>query len=552
MESFHTTFDPSIDGFAFANRFSWTEEEREVVRDVFAGALDDDESYPRSGAPLPDPVLAAGDSRPLPPDVAAALLLDAARDLAGEFAEGARRDGGGAFGLCAGMAAAVLDYRLANWVVPRGTGPDDQPSRETASGRVLRDYLWGRLVSGLALNAPVLLEWLVALRLPGDGGTDWLCDRTREHWRHLTSLMPVSGDPVPLALMGSSTSPLQHQQVLAIGFDDTGHDAGTLYLYDPNIPDDVARVEFDLRGDGITTTRDEPLTSMPGRGLLQGFFADAYNFTRPPVTLAATLRADPTCAVAGAPIHFATRVVNRGYHTSPEFAVAIEGDGGEIELREAAPKALDEGIDRDFDTTGTFEHPGSHSAVATAVLTTSDGTEVRRELAPLRADAPPPNVAVRSNPPLVIEPEHDCVSTVVPAGGRISCRVKRSSLAWIPDGVEPVYAWEAAGQTGTGPVFVFTVPDAPGEPFDVRCTVTAGECWSSGVQTITPLPAAEADRLIAVCTFLNEVRAEKLLPFFTRWERTQPVPDAVLPLVETLAGAARRFVDAIEPPVRAP
>ena len=546
MESFHTAFDPSIDGFAFANRFWWTEEEREVVHDLFADALNDDDGRARTAMPIADPVLAGDVPGPLPWALSGELLLEAAQDLAGEFAEAVLRDGGGSYGLCGGMAAAALDYRLANWVVPRGNGPDDQPSRDTPSGKVLRDYLWGRLVASIDLNAPTLLQWLVALKLPGDGGTEWLRDCTREHWRHLTSAMPVTADPMPVALIGSNASPLQHQQLLAIGFDDHGDGTGTLYLYDANQPDDVARIDFDLRGARLATTRDDPLAAMPGRGLLQGFFVEAYNSSRPPATLVATLRADPTCAVAGAHIHFACQVVNRGYHTSPEFLLAIDGDDGEIDLREAAPKALDENIDRAFDTTGAFRAPGSHSAVATAVLVTPDGAEVRRELARMGPGAAP-SVTIRSNPPVVIEPGRDCVSSAVPAGREISCRVQRGSLRWIPPDVEPAFAWEAAGQTGTGPTFVFTVPDTPGEPFEVRCTVTAGECWSLGTETLTPLPATEAERMIAACTFLKEVRIEKLLPFLKRVDGPDPTPDALLPLIDTLAGAARRFVEALEP-----
>jgi hypothetical protein len=554
VESFHTTFDPTIDGFAFANRFSWSEEEREVVHDVFADALvTDDDAPAQAPVPLIDPLLTADGPGPLPPAVSGVLLLEGAQDLAGDFADAVLRDGGGSFGLCGGMAAAALDYRLVNWVIPRGNGPDDQPSRDTPSGRVLRDYLWGRLVAAIEPNAPTLLQCLVALKLPGAGGAEWLRDRTREQWQHLTSAMPVTGDPVPLAVVGTNTSPLQHQQVLAIGFDDTGNDTGSLYLYDANLPDDVARIDFDLRGGRLTTTRDDPLTAMPGRGPLQGFFVEAYNAGRPPPTLAAALRAEPTCALAGAPIHFSCQVVNRGYHTSPEFLVAIHGDAGEIDLREAAAKALDENIDRAFDTTGAFTHPGSHSATATAVLVTSNGTEARRELAWMGVGATP-CVTIRSNPPVVIEPGRDCASRAVPAGGRISCGVQRSSLGWVPVGVEPKYSWEAAGQTGTDETFVFTVPETPGQPFEVRCTVTAGACWSSGTETLTPLPPAEADRLIAACAFLKELRVEKLLPFFNRLDgrESRETPPVLVPMVDTMAAAARRFVHALEPRKREP
>jgi hypothetical protein len=298
---------------------------------------------------------------------------------------------------------------------------------------VLRDYLWGRLVAAIELNAPTLLQCLVVLKLPGAGGAEWLRDRTRE----------------------------------------------------------------------------------------QGFFVEAYNPLRPSPTLAAALHAEPTCAVAGAPIHFACQVVNRGYHTSPEFLVAIHGAAGEIDLREAAAKALDENIDRAFDTTGAFTHPGSHSATATAVLVTSNGTEARRELAWMGAGAAP-CVTIRSNPPVVVEPGRD--------------------------------SWEAAGQTGTDGTFVFTVPDTPGQPFKVRCTVSAGACRSSGAETLTPLPPAEADRLIAACTFLKELRIEKLLPFFNRPDGrgSCETPSVLLPMVDTMAAAARGFVQALDARKREP
>ncbi len=536
MESFRTTFDPSIDGFAFANRFSWTEEEREQVRDLLVDVLQgapDDASRWSWPVPLPDPVLAADERAPLPGVLENELLLEAAQDLADEFAEAVLRDGGGALGLSGGMTVTALDYRTVNWVLPRGNRPDDQPTRESESGRALRNYLWGRLVAGIELNAATLLEYAVALRLPGDGGTEWLRDHTREHWQHVTSAMPVVGDPIPLTLIGNNTSPLCHQNVLVVGFDDAGDDTGSLHVYDPNVPDDLARVDFDLRGRTVTTTRDDPLTTMRDRGLLRGFFVEAYNPTRPPATLAASLRCDPVCAVAGAPVHFECEVVNRGYHTSPEFAVVIQGDGGAVELREPAFKALDENTDRSFDTTGAFTEPGSHSAVANAVLLTTDGGEVHRELAPIEPGSAP-HATIRSNPRVVIELAHDCVSRAVPAGRRITCVVRSSSLAWIPPGVQPVYEWEAAGQTGTGETFQLTVPE-DGQPFEVHCTVRAGECWSSGSVTFTPLPAGEADRVIALCEFLDELGFDRVL-----------TPAAMVPLADSVAGAARRFLSGLE------
>lgn len=267
--------------------------------------------------------------------------------------------------------------------------------------------------------------------------------------------------------------------------------------------------------------------------MLRGFFAEVYKPARPPATLVASLRCDPACAVAGAPIHFACEVANRGYHTSPEFAVAIQGDGGTMELREPSFKALDENIDRSFDTIGEFTEPGSHSVVATAVLVTAGGDEVRREFATTRRDAAA-HVMIRSNPPVVIELARDCVSSAVPAGRRVMLVLRQSSLAWIPAGVQPVYEWEAAGQTGTGETFELTVPETT-QPFEVRCTVRAGDCWSSGSETFTPLPPGEADRVIALCKFLDEVGLDRVL-----------TPAAMVPLADTVAGAARRFLTAVE------
>lgn len=544
MDSFRTTFDPSIDAFAFANRFEWTEEEREAVHDLFAHALDDDALQSAAEpAPLVDRALAAAETEPLPPELTGELMLEAARDLADQFAQSARLEGGGAHGLSGGMVASVLDYRAVNWVVPRGNGPDDEPSRATPTGRVLRDYLWGRTVAALDINAPVLLQFLVALKLPGRDGSAWVRDRTRLHWQHLTSVMPATGDPVPLALVGRDSSPLQHQQVLAFGFDAPRDDTGTLYLYDPNAPDDVSRLDFDLHGDQLTTTRDDALITMPERGLLEGFFVEAYNWRVPPRTLVATLRADPACAVAGAPVHLTCKVVNRGYHTAPEVSVVIEGDGGATEMREGKPQPLDEGMDRTFATTGVFEDPGSHTAVARVALRSQAGSEVRRDLGAER-DGAAPQVTIRSNPSLMLEPARDCVSAAVPAGGRVTWCVQPASLAWVPRDVEPAYQWEAAGQRATDAAFVFTVPDTPGERFDVRCTVRAGECWSTGAVTLTPRPAAEAQRVIAACRFLHEIRLEQLVPFLDHDGR-EPSPGAVLPLVDDLAGAARRLLEAL-------
>ncbi|MBV8951747.1 MAG: hypothetical protein JOZ99_12785 [Actinobacteria bacterium] len=383
MDSFRTSFDPALDGFAFANRFAWTAEERETARDLFAHVLDDDDALPgglAAGLTI-DPLLAGSEPGALPPELQGELLLEAACDLAADFAEAVAVDGGAAYGLCGGMVATALDYRSVNWVVPRGGGPDDGPTRATSSGRVLRDYLWGRTVAALEINAPALLQYVVALRVPGRDGPAWVRDRTREQWNHLTSAMTAVGEPVPVALVGANTSPLEHQQVLATGFDAWSDEAGTMHVYDPNDPGKIGRVEFDLRGGTIETKRDEPLTTMPRRGPLCGFFVGGYNAVRPPRTLVASLRAEREVAEHGPELVLTCEVSNQGYRRSPAFAIAIECDAGATSRREPMPEPLDERAARTLTATVTFDDDADHIAVAEAVLARSDGGEARRAFA---------------------------------------------------------------------------------------------------------------------------------------------------------------------------
>src|SRR5205807_10620789 len=111
---------------------------------------------------------------------------------------------------------------------------------------------------------------------------------------------------------------------------------------------------------------------------------------------------------------------------------------------------------------------------------------------------------------------------------------------------DPSYEWEGPGQTGTGPEFVFNVPDTPGQPFEVRCTVTADPCSSTGSERFTPLSGAAADRMIAACTFLDELGLDRLPSGLDRTSVARPAPDVVLPLVEPMANAARRFLASLQ------
>ncbi len=182
------------------------------------------------------------------------------------------------YGLCGGMAFSAADHFRAGKPVPHGSDPRHTPDSDDPDEKPIRDYLWQRQLESLQPNAGVLLSWMVMLHLPLPGaGPAWLRDRTREQLKNLELFL--AHGPWPICLIGSSLSPFDNHQVLAIGVEQGDSESGTLFLYDSNGPGRTQTIQIDLRSAPISAVESNP---NPARGPLRGFFCMHYTPETPP------------------------------------------------------------------------------------------------------------------------------------------------------------------------------------------------------------------------------------------------------------------------------
>jgi hypothetical protein len=118
---------------------------------------------------------------------------------------------------------------------------------------------------------------LMPKQWPFKGGPSWLLARSKEHWEALKGHIDA-GDPWPIGLVGETTEPFENHQVVAYGYDQNPDNRGTIYLYDMNCPGVEQTIELDFSGDALLAKE-----SCPGaRGVLRGFFCEAYSPELPP------------------------------------------------------------------------------------------------------------------------------------------------------------------------------------------------------------------------------------------------------------------------------
>jgi hypothetical protein len=266
-----TSFRPEINAFAFANSWTFDENEPDQVRDIFASAING--ALVLLGGPFLGGTLAAfGIGRTLTDWVTRAVVIP--------------------YGLCGGMAFAALDYYKTGLAIPRGTGPWDQPTRATPEGARLRTYLWERLLDSLKDNVASVLAWMAVLHQvpkgwPFRGGPRWLLAESKEHWNTLKKHIDA-GEPWPLALVGTAQDPTSNHQVLAYGYEDPGDGTGTIYVYDMNSPGfcppesqtaTEQTIAVDFRGEMLAAMESCPNGA---RGPLRGFFCEVYRQVQPP------------------------------------------------------------------------------------------------------------------------------------------------------------------------------------------------------------------------------------------------------------------------------
>lgn len=252
----HTTFRPRVDGFRFANEFDWEPQELNPIRDRIR--------------------------------VATAVVLGPLGDLAAGAITDAL-DGAG-FGLCGGMTFLALDYFKALQVLPRGDvffGDAPVPDHSTPVGARLREQLWRRLDDSLDADADTFAELLVKQMVDATGAKEETARQFAAIKEHLDD-----GNPVPVGLVGTTLNPLEEHQVLAFDYDDHEDGTGTLYVYDPNLPNLWSTIRFNLNGSALGAWQSSYPGGVPdGTGPLRAFFLQQYTPRRPTVpAMQATLQ----------------------------------------------------------------------------------------------------------------------------------------------------------------------------------------------------------------------------------------------------------------------
>src|SRR5262249_2769822 len=395
-----TRFRPQIDGFAFANNWTYNDQEKNAIQAVMTGAL---EGALAIAAPLYLPLL-------LPVDPFGLGGLALAGAILGPLITKQFLSSNPTFGLCGGMAYAALDYYKAGWIVPRGNAGDDQPQVTTPSGKTLREYIWKRLIDSDAGGGAVVrtIAWMTILKLipsgfPCNGRAGWLLRQSKLEWLSLKTWIDA-GLERPLGLIGTTSNPMDNHQVLAFGYDDPGDGTGTIYIYDSRCPGSEQTIKLDFRGQALSAQESCPSDK---RGALQGFFCTDYSFHQPPVAvgLAAGLSASSATIQAGGADEFRFTATDVGYHASPTLALKVTGvslvnhQEMSVPIGEAQPTAMAEGASRELvvsaKLTGT---PGPWLFLASAYLGAVDGVQVWRGLPPV-AQGASATVKVQTLPP---------------------------------------------------------------------------------------------------------------------------------------------------------
>jgi len=170
------------------------------------------------------------------------------------------------YGLCGGMCFAAQDYFTSGKPIPTYTKVDEIPSNFLL-------YLWNRQLDSLGLLVvPKVIEWM--LRSDIDVGRLTVQYEIPKIRRRLDQ-----GQPVVMGLIRvqRGDDPTRNHQVLAEGYDlDDLAKRITLFLYDPNHPDQEPTISLNLAHPSLGI---EPAQSTGEP--LRGLFLIKYNFQSP-------------------------------------------------------------------------------------------------------------------------------------------------------------------------------------------------------------------------------------------------------------------------------
>jgi arylamine N-acetyltransferase len=323
-----TSFRPSRDGFAFANSWHFDQFEKDKIHDLIRAAAT---PVMLALAPLLVPALgildAIGVLFGIPPgtiETAAAIAL-----LSGKLNPLIDSALPETYGLCGGMSYAALDYFNLNWVVDRGY-PGVEPQRSSMEARMLRDYIWTRLIDSLAGGvAQTTLEWLALLHFIPEGsggGAAELLKRSKTQWDVLKGHIGA-GEPWPIGLIGTTSNPMHDHQVVAYGYEDNGDNSGLIWIYDNNHPDQEVTINLDFGGTELQAEESHPNAN---RGPLKGFFCEPYAAKVPPVALGLSQGISASVSgESGQNVTLAYEATNFGFGQTQPLKLYVRGQHNE-------------------------------------------------------------------------------------------------------------------------------------------------------------------------------------------------------------------------------
>lgn len=309
-----TKYRPEVDGFAFANNWTFEPTDIATITGIVTDALG---AVEIALAPLiavvEAPVFAAELAVPFIGPWLVEKTIEAENNAIINGIVGAITVGN--YGLCGGMAFSSLDYWHKGWVVPRGNGKDDQPQDGTPLGTALREYIWARLLQSVKDNIWTFLEWMAILHFDVVAGGASLRDKTKAQLVTLRSIIN-GGTPVTVGLIGTTWNPMSNHQILIYGFEDNFDGTTTLFAYDNNFPSVETTIKLNFSGATLEADESDP---NPDRGPLRGLFCTTYTPSTPPLAdvVSKGLTISPTVTGAGKPVKVAMTASNIGSMIRP-------------------------------------------------------------------------------------------------------------------------------------------------------------------------------------------------------------------------------------------
>ncbi len=498
-----TKYRPEVDGFAFANNWTWEPTDIATITGIVTAALG---AVEIALAPLiaivEAPVFAA---ELLVPFVGPYLVYKTIQAENNAIIKGIVDDlTVGGYGLCGGMAFASLDYWHKGWIVPRGNGPTDQPQDGTPLGTALREYIWTRLLDSVKDNIATFLGWMAILHFDPSGGSN-LRDKTKDQLVTLRSIIN-SGRPVTVGLIGTTWNPLDNHQILIYGFEDNPNGTTTLFAYDNNFPSVESTITLNFSGSNLEAAESDP---GPSRGPLRGLFCTAYTPSTPPLAdvLSKGLTVSPAMTGAGKPVKVSMTASNVGFHNSPAFEMVIAGDTG-APITDAAPTSIPVGGSRSLAGTLSFETVGTHKIATVATFPPFGGMTLTRFLPPqTAADSPDNSVTIVGAREIDAITDTTC-EVVNVLGNKVWYSVGTTDMG----STSLAFLWTATGATilqgATTQQVQVQLPAQAGVNYTLNVTVTRSDGGTSSgsetFQTITAFAAALAHEICEISHVLTQ------------------------------------------------